>query len=429
LNEDLSFSLALNPTFLTGSFLIWLITTFLAASYPALYLSSFPPLLAIRSANVSRGSAHALVRKILTIGQFAVAVVLIAWVFIIRSQIHFVNNKDLGYNPHNLIGIHIPPEKSEALANEYKALSSVEMVSLENNFLFRGSGMLLVKNSEDKTGIAIWSLKVDNNFIPTTQLKLIAGKNLPRRLPKDTITQIILNRKAVEYLEMTPEEVIGKEVSAQINEGRTQVCGVVENFNFEPIYKPITGFCMHNGPNRQYEVIMIRVKNGTLSEQLKIFEQIYKKHAPNDVFDVEFPDVLLEKAYESEHRTNNVVICFSALAIFVACMGVFGLTAFMAEQRTREIGIRKVMGANLKNIVNLFTTDYLKLLVISLIIALPVAWWIGNNYLSDFAYRISLSWWMFTVAAVITILVTIFTVCLQAIKAATTNPVKSIKTE
>ncbi|MDR1369253.1 MAG: ABC transporter permease [Dysgonamonadaceae bacterium] len=429
LNEELSFSLTFNPVFLLGILLIWIITTLLAASYPALYLSGFPPLLAIRSANISRGSVHALVRKALTVGQFAVAIVLIAWVFVIQSQIRYANNKDIGYNPHNLVGIYVPSNLSETLANEYKALSSVEMVARESALLFKGNGNVLTKNHEDKTGLSLWSIKVDKEFIPTMQLKLIAGENLPQRLPGDTITQIVLNRKAVEYLETTPEEIIGKEVMAQIGEGKTIVCGVVENFNFEPIYKPVTGFCMHNGKNRAYYVTMIRVKDGTLSEQMKTFEQIYKKHVPNDIFMAEFPDVLWEKAYESEHRTNTVVTYFSILAIFIACMGVFGLTAFMAEQRTKEIGIRKVMGANVRDIVSLFTNDYLKLLIISLVLALPVAWWLGNNYLSDFAYRISLSWWMFIVAAMITVLVTILTVCLQAVKAATANPVKSIKTE
>ena len=429
LNEQLTFALAFSPVFLLGAFAILVVTTLIAASYPALYLSSFPPLLAIRAGSVGRGSGHALVRQILTVGQFAVAIVLIAWVFIIQSQIRYANNKDLGYNPHNLVGIGAPENVIKALAEEYRALSSVEMVGLEGYFLFGGNGQTLQKDSEDPTGLSLTTTKADANFISTVQLKLIAGKNLPERLPADTITQIILNRKAVEYLGMTPEEAIGKKVMTSIGEGDTYVCGVVENFNFVPLYYPISGFCFHNGKGRSLGMIMIRVKEGNLSEQLKTFEQIYKKYDPNGIFEAKFPDVEWEKAYESEHRTNQVAIFFSVLAIFVACMGVFGLTAFMAEQRTKEIGIRKVMGASVYNIVSLFTGNYLKLLFISLVIALPVAWWLGNNYLNDFAYRISLSWWMFAVAALITIIITILTVCLQAVKAALANPVNSIKTE
>ena len=430
LNEQLTFALAFSPVFLFGALSILIVTTLVAASYPALYLSSFPPLLAIRSGSVGRGSGHALVRQILTVGQFSVAIVLIAWVFIIQSQIRYANNKDIGYNPHHLVVINAPANVAEALANEYRTLNFVEMAARESGYILGGNGNVLLKDPEDKTGLALTSLKADANFIPTMQLKFIAGKNLPaERLPDDTITQVVLNRKAVEYLGMTPEEAIGKKVLAAIGEGDTYVCGVVENFNFYSLYQPITGHCIHNGKSRSLPTIIMRVKEGNLSEQLKSLEQVYKKYDPNGIFEAGFPDVLWEKAYESEHRTNQVAIFFSVLAIFVACMGVFGLTAFMAEQRTKEIGIRKVMGASVNDIVGMFTNNYLKLLLISLVIALPIAWWLGNNYLNDFAYRISLSWWMFAVAALITIIITILTVCLQAVKAATANPVKSIKTE
>ncbi len=431
LSEQLNFSLAFKPIFLLGTLLIWVITTLVAASYPAIYLSSFPPLLAIKQGTTGR-SSHATVRKILTIGQFVVAVVLIAWVIIIQTQIRYINNKDIGYNPHNLIGIatnsYSDGDLVEALANDYRAQSSVEMLSRESTFLFNGNGNTLLKSINDKAGISLWSISADPYFIDLMQMKIIAGTALPKRHSGDTITQIILNRKAVEYLGMTPEEIIGKSVLAEIDESNPRVCGVVENFNFEPLYRPVSGFCIHNG-NMQRRMLMLRVKDGNWSEHLKTYEQIFKKHFPNELFEPRFPDLELEKEYEAEHRTNHVAICFSILAIMVACMGVLGLTAFMAEQRTKEIGIRKVMGANINNIVSLFTNDYLKLLLISLVIAIPVAWWLGNNYLNDFAYRTSMSWWMFAVASLITIIITIFTVCLQAVKAAMANPVKSIKAE
>ncbi len=159
---------------------------------------------------------------------------------------------------------------------------------------------------------------------------------------------------------------------------------MVENFNFEPLYRPVSAICLHNGANRPLPWIVIRMKGDDLPAQLKTIEEIYKKHHPNGLFTASFADDYLQKEYAAERRTNYVVICFSILAIFVACMGVFGLTAFMAEQRTKEIGIRKVMGAGVRNIVGLFTTDYLKLLCISLVVALPVAWWLGSNYLNNF---------------------------------------------
>jgi len=430
LNQQLSFSLAFTPVLLFGALLIGLATTLLSAFYPAIHLSSFPPLLAIRSASVSRGSGHAFVRKILTVGQFAVAIVLIAWVFVIQGQIRYINNKDLGFNPHNLMAIPAPANVSEALANEYRSLSSVEMVSRESGYFFgKCSGNTILKSPDDKTGHSLWTLAADNNFIHTMQLKLIAGKNLPENAPEGGTVQIILNRKAVEYLETTPEEIIGKEVLAQIGAEKVIVCGVVEDFNFLTLYQHMEGFGIHNASFSPLSTIVLRVKNGNMTQQLNTFEHIFKKYAPNEFFNPGFSDQMWANLYETEHRTNRVAISFSILAIFVACMGVFGLTAFMAEQRTKEIGIRKVMGASIYDIVSLFTNSYLKLLLISLVLALPVAWWMGNNYLNSFAYRISVSWWMLAVAALITIIITILTVCMQVTKAAIANPVKSIKTE
>ena len=427
LGEQLQFELLLQPLFLCIALLIWLVTTFIAASYPAIYLSGFPPLMAIQSSVSAPKSSHAVVRKILTVGQFAVAVVLISWVLIIQTQIRFVNNKDLGYNPRNLIAI-VPPGDIEALANDYRAESSVEMVSRGSSRFFNGNGNIILKNMDDKTGLSLTTLAADPNYIDLMQMKLIAGQTLPEQTG-DSIVKVILNRAAVEYIEMTPEEVIGKRVLASGMTDLVEVCGVVENFNFESLHRPVLGFGIHNEGARPKRALMLRVKEGNMTEQLKTYEQIYKKHFPNEMFEPMFLDMDVEKAYEGERRTSQVAIVFSILAIFVACMGVFGLTAFMAEQRTKEIGIRKVMGASVMSIVRLFTNSYVRLLLISLVIAVPAGWWIGYRYLQNFTYRISLAWWVFALAAVITIVITLLTVCIQAIKAATANPVDAIKTE
>ena len=236
---------------------------------------------------------------------------------------------------------------------------------------------------------------------------------------------ILLNRTAVDDLGMTIEEAPGKRFRSGSGTTVTEVCGVVENFNFESLHRVVSGFAIHNG-NQPKRFVMLRVREGNLTVQLKTCEQIFKKHFPNELFEPRFPDLELAKAYEGERRTNSIAIVFSVLAILVACMGVFGLTAFMAEQRTKEIGIRKVLGASMTDILHLFTGNYVKLLLISLVVAIPAAWWVGNLYLQGFAYRISLSWWIFALAACITVALTLLTVSIQAIKAATANPVKSI---
>jgi len=174
---------------------------------------------------------------------------------------------------------------------------------------------------------------------------------------------------------------------------------------------------------------MLRVHEGNLPEQLKTYEEIYKKYFPNNAFNPVFIDQAVARRYDGERHTAQIAVIFSILAIFVACLGVFGLTAFMAERRAKEIGIRKVVGASVLNIVNLFAGNYLKLLGISLVIAIPIAWWVNNYYLQNFAYRISLSWWIFAAAALITVALTLLTVSILAVKAAMANPVKSLNIE
>ena len=416
-----------------------MVTTFVAASYPALYLSGFAPLTVIRQSVFTKGSSHALVRKGLSIVQFSVAVILISWVIIIQAQMNFVNNKDVGYSAEHVIGIKFPAQlNADALKNDFLAQESVLEVALSaGGFpLGENTGRPLFKTltdmyeSNQENNLALFMNKITPEAMDLLQIKLIAGTMLPERIPGDTIPNIIINRKAVEYLETTPEEIIGKRLPFQFTKDEpVYVCGVVENFNFQSLHNPIAPFAFHNWTDQRFGNLLLKVKAGNLSQQLQTYEEIFKKHFPNDLFEVRFPDQLMAKAYEEDRQTSSLVLSFSILAILVACMGVFGLTAFMAEQRKKEIGIRKVLGASVGSIVRLFTDNYLRLLALSLLIALPVAWWIGGKYLENFAYRISLAWWMFAAAALITVVLTLLTACWQAVKAATANPVNSIKSE
>jgi len=429
MNEQLEMVWAFQPIFLCIAFLIWIVTTLLAASYPAIYLSSFPPLMAIRNQHTPQ-SSHAIVRKVLTVGQFAVAVVLIVWVLVIQAQIAMVSKKELGYNYRNLVGVWIHDDNPDAMMNDYRAESSVEMVSRSNSNFFDEQLMInsLFRNADDQQGASLATLSVDPNYINLLEIKLIAGKNFTEQQPGDTIYQVLLNRAAVDYLGKTPEEAIGTRINAHLGGPVNEVYGVVENFHFQSLHAPIGGFCFVNAP-WQKRFLMLRVKEGNLSEQLLTYEAIYKKYFPNNNFGAIFPEEYVARIYDSERRTGQIAVVFSILAILVACMGVFGLTAFMAEQRTKEIGIRKVLGASVWNIASLFTNNYAKLLSISLVISIPVAWWVGVQYLQNFAFRISLSWWIFVVAALITVVLTLITVGALAIKAAMRNPVEAIKTE
>ena len=425
MGEQLDVKLLFQPLFLGVAVLIWMITTLFSALYPAIYLSGFPPLKAIRQGVSTGKSSHATVRKILTVWQFAIAIVLIAWVLIIHSQISFLHNKELGYSLHNLVEIPLGSSPDDfgirALVNDYRAESSVEMVCLY------GAGNIQLKYADDETVLPLVGIAADPDYIELMQMKLIAGRTLPEQ-HGDSMIHIILNRAAVDDLGIKAEEAPGKRLVYARDGTMTEICGVVENFNFESLYHSVSGFGIHdrNIPKR---TIILRFKAGNLTDRLQKYEQIFRKHYPNELFEPKYPDLEMEKAYENERRTNRIAIVFSVLAIWVACMGVFGLTAFMAEQRTKEIGIRKVLGARVIDIVRMFSDSYLKLLLISQLIAIPVAWWVGNLYLQNFAYRISTQWWIFAVASLITVILTLLTVGWQALKAATANPVDAIKSE
>jgi putative ABC transport system permease protein len=276
--------------------------------------------------------------------------------------------------------------------------------------------------------VQMYTASASHETVDLLQLKLIAGTTLPASRPGDSIMSIVLNRKAVEYLETTPEEIIGTELPVWLDQP-VYVCGVVDDFHFRSLHEAVTPYGIHNGNGQYFSHLLLRVNEENLSQKLLAYEEIFKKHFPNDVFEAQFPDLIMAQAYVEDRQTGYMVLSFSFLAILVACMGVFGLTAFMAEQRTKEIGIRKVFGASVGSIVRLFTDSYLRLLALSLIIAIPISWWLANKYLEDFAYRISLAWWMFAAAALITVALTLLTVGWQAIKAATVNPVKAIKSE
>jgi len=450
MDARLTFETAFNPFFLGVALLIWIVTTLLAASYPAIYISGFPLLTAIRTQSMP-GSSHAIIRKALNVLQFAVSIVLISWVLIMQAQIIFANSKDLGYNPHNLIGFWIHDSNPTTLLDEFRALSSVEMVSRENQLgnFFGVSENLLFRDEDDKTGFPLRPNATEPNYFDIMQMKMLAGSVFPETQMRDTViitstgerftsrmfvnnfTQIVVNRAVVDYLGLTPEEAIGQRVTGKFSGvyGYPEICGVVENYHYESLHRPIGGVCIHHGLGQHKRYLLLRVINGNMQEQLKTYEVLYKKYFPNNVFEPTFFDDRVSKLYDGERRSVRIAVVFSLLAIFVACMGVFGLTAFMAEQRTKETGIRKVVGASVWDIVRLFTADYVKLLGISLLIAIPLSWWVGVQYLQNFAYRISLNWWMFAASVLITAALTLLTVSILAMKAAMADPVQSIKTE
>jgi ABC-type antimicrobial peptide transport system permease subunit len=224
-----------------------------------------------------------------------------------------------------------------------------------------------------------------------------------------------------------PEQAIGKTVTLWQNEGK--VIGVVKDFHFRPLTATIEPFLFHYWPRESYSRLFVKTNPNKVREAISDIEQFYRKYEKQTAPEYEFVNQALESQYRTEQRTSRIVLYFSLLAIFVSCLGLFGLTTFSAEQRTKEIGIRKVLGASVNNIVTLFSQDFIKLVMIAIVIGCPIAWYSMTKWLQDFAYRIDIQWWIFLLAGCITVAIALLTVSFQAIKTALTDPVKSLRSE
>ncbi|ANI89441.1 hypothetical protein A9P82_09115 [Arachidicoccus ginsenosidimutans] len=421
---------------LAGVLLLWLVVTLVAGSYPALVLSSFSPLTLMKK-KISKNLFDIFFRKGLVVLQFTCSVVLIIAVMIVSQQMKFIGKKNLGFQPNGVVSIGLSgienKQQFDALKNNFKNISGVMDVSAVQAIPGEGaSGRSLYKSTDDKNGLQIQTCHTDAHIINTLGLKLIAGTTLPENLAKtDTTVYTILNKKAIDYLGYTPQQAIGKEISAMGFHTKVVITGVVDDFNFESLRKPIGAYLYYTSVHAPESVdeMLVKFNTGNVPQTMQQLQTAFKNAAPNAAFDYRFLDNYLATLYASEQTTSKVSMLFSVLAIFVSCLGLFGLAAFTAEQRTKEIGIRKVLGASVFSITKLLSKDFIKLVLISIVIALPVSIWAMNGWLNNFAYRIHISVWIVLTAALTAIIIAMATVCTQAIKAARANPVKSLKTE
>jgi ABC-type antimicrobial peptide transport system permease subunit len=433
-NRTILISEILSPAFILLLFGVWTITTLIAGSYPALHLSRFSPKEVMQPSAKQRGSAT-LVRKGLVVVQFAASVVLILSVVIIYKQMTFIQKKDLGFNPRQVIAINatVPLENAseEALLNTFRNNKIVASASLAQGYPGLGvSGRTLRKNDQDDVGTSLQTNHSDAAIIDVLNLTLLAGQHLPLiKHPTDTLVEVLLNKKAVAYLGYTPEEAIGKRINAQLG-NNAYIRGVVDDFNFESLRTSIGAYAIHNKPRGEYKnYLLVRFRESDLSTALTSFETNFKEVAPGAAFDYSFLDKSTEKLYAAEQRTAKIGLIFSLLAIFVACLGLFGLAAFTAEQRDKEIGIRKVLGATVLGITKLLSADFMKLVGIALLVAFPLSYYLMSNWLQEFAYRISIGWTPFIFTGLCALSVALLTVSIQSIKAALRNPIGALRKE
>jgi putative ABC transport system permease protein len=273
---------------------------------------------------------------------------------------------------------------------------------------------------------------VDDSFLQTLEIQTLKGRLFSKDFPSDTSSRIILNETAVKQLGFaSAEDAIGKFalVDWQGETYRNEIIGVTKDFHFQDLHEPIEPYGFQLNNVQQFNYMLAHAKAGNMQSTIKSIEAAWRKLNPNEPFDYSFLDQDFQKNYQAENRLASIVSYFTIIAILISCLGLFGLAAFSAEQRTKEIGVRKVLGATTTNIVGLLSKDFLKLVAIAVVIASPVAWFVMNKWLQDFAYRVNISWAVFVITSCMALCIALLTIGFQAIRAALSNPVKSLRTE
>jgi len=431
-DKELSLSILLDPNILAMVFGIGAIVMLLAGSYPAFFLSAFQPKNLLQTSFRSTGNASLLRRSLVT-AQFSASVVLIIGTFVFYKQMQFIQQKKLGFEPDQVVAITTIAAENlaqlDGLMQSCRNLSSVQAVCRSQSFPGRqASGRTLSMPNDNEKNIGISTNRVTADFEKVLGIKLLSGKTLPPKLPGDTIVNVVLNESAVAFLGHTPENILGKRVDCNLGDNAF-VCGVIEDFHAESLHKPIGAYAFHDAETETRRFLLVKMNTSNLPETMRQIETVFKESLPQSAFEFQFLDEHLNKLYRSEQRTASVVMVFSLLSILISCMGLFGLAAFAAEQRVKEIGVRKVLGASVMGITSLLAKDFLKLVFLSILIASPIAYFFMQRWLADFAYRIDIPWWVFAVAGAVAVGVATFTVAIQSVRAALANPVKSLRSE
>ncbi len=408
----------------------------LAGSYPAMVLSSFHPAKVLKGAFKNTGSGNVL-RKGLIVFQFVISVFLIISTFVIGSQLKYIQQKKLGYNRENIVLLGMDQrlnQKSDLVKSELVSLPSVQGVSLAYETPVNIRGGYNMSGSDPSQSMAVTANPVDENYIRVTGLELVAGSDLSvqdiRDASKEDYTKnyfhFILNESAAKALGWTPEEAIGQKM--YLDESRPgEVKGVVKDFHFASLHTAIRPLVLF--PSAWANTAIVKIQGDNVQKTVAAIEAKWKELAPHRPFTFRFMDEDYQRMYQAEMRTGRVFNLFASLAVLLACLGLFGLSAYAARQRIKEVGVRKVLGASGLQIVSLLSSGFVKLVIIAFAIASPLAWLATNKWLGQFSYRVEISWWIFGVAGAAAVILSVLTVSFQAIKAAMTNPVKSLRTE
>ena len=407
-----------------------LIVGVLAGSYPALFISSFKPV-SILGGRLFSGvtQTKAGLRRMLVVIQFVISIIFIVCTLVMHNQLNYIRDKNLGYNKDHLvvIPIHNKDVKKKYELYETEILRNASILgATATAYLPSNQGYyqnVTFKGSAEGSIYYINWIPVDYDFIKTMGLKLINGNNFSQDHLPGTNTNYILNETAVKQIGL--KNPLGQQMDII---GWGPVIGVIKDFNFESLHNQIQPIALCVYPDA-FQYLLVRIKPENISSSIHFLESQWKEIFPDQTFDYNFFDESFNRLYKTEIRQGNIFNLITALALTIACLGLFGLIHFFTGRRTKEIGIRKVFGSTVLNIVLLLIKDFIKWILIANIIAWPVAYYLMNKWLQDFAYRIDITWWVFVLSGGIALLIALATVSFQAIKAANANPIESLRYE
>ncbi|RYU97587.1 ABC transporter permease [Emticicia agri] len=423
-------SITLLSDFKLIGFLVLLLITivFIAGFYPAMVIANFNPLKALK--NITELPKRFTLRKGLVVTQFSIACILIAVSLLVVLQLNYLKNKDLGLRKDMILHVNIPNPEVDKLTTFKNQL--LQQANIENVSFFRtapssktGSGGSIKYENRDWEKFVARSKMADEAYIDTYGIKLVAGR---KPVASDTLRELMVNEKMVKNLGLkSPEEILNKKLLVGDLSKTGTIVGVVADFNNTDLYTGVEPtVIMSARALYRYAAIQLKGYNpNTVQDIAKIWEQLY----PDNVFEYTYFKDDVARFYEREELISNLTKTFAALAVFISCLGLFGLATFSIKQRTKEIGIRKVLGASVFSITALLSKDFLQLVLISILIAAPIAYYFMAAWLKDFAYRVSIEWWIFAATGIVAVIIALLTISYQAIKAALANPVKSLKTE